>query len=149
MRKSRPRKPDTRRERQKAHSAPLGPYANWINVQYGCTEMHVAFAQARPEVTPDGLTWPVTEIARLTLPMETAKVLCFELLHNIASHEALLGPVNLAPQLVPLMPSAGVLHPDTIARLAVLHYELFAPAPTPQPVKPIENSDVGPHVTKH
>lgn len=143
------RKP--RQPRQKS-TAPLGVYCNHVVVAFGPAELTVNFGQTRPEMTTDGLAWPVTEITRLTLPVEAAKVLCFELARNVAEFETLFGAVNLAPPLVPAMPPAGGFSPDSFARIVVLHAELFTPVPPTAPTRPTVgagNSDLGKKITTH
>lgn len=141
-RRSRARKAATRTRAPRA-AEPFGVYANHAQAQWGATEINLVLSQTHPK----GAEWPVVEVSRITVPVITAKVLAFALLTEIAAYEAVLGPVNVARQLTPDMPVSHVFAPETIARLAILHAELFAPVPPPAPPPP--KTDLSPGVTKH
>lgn len=103
-------------------------YVNHVDSQWGTCEIQLALSETKlTGVTPP--TVEVSEVARVALPIQTAKVLAFQLICNIAAYETLFGPVNMVPAFVPQMPTTPIFGPEVIARLAVLHAELFAPVP--------------------
>lgn len=120
----------TRTPRAKAPQPARQPaaYANHVDSWWGTCEIRVALSETK--VT--GVEPPVVEISEVssvTLPVQTAKVLAFQLVCNIAAYETMFGPVNLVPALVPQMPTTPIFGPEVIARLAQIHAELFAPVP--------------------
>lgn len=139
-----------RRAAAQPTSVPLGIYANHVDTGRGSCEIQIRLSQTViPALDPPSVD--VVEIVRVALPIQTAKVLAFQLLCNISVHEALLGPVNMIPALAPSMPDPQILGPDCLGRLAVIHAELFAPVPPAvEPVKELVEKDGGqPKTTTH
>ena len=116
-------------------------YVNHVDSQWGTCEIQLALSETKlTGVTPP--TVEVSEVARVALPIQTAKVLAFQLICNIAAYETLFGAVNMAPAFVPQMPTAPIFGPEVIARLGVLHSELFAPVPPASPA-PVNSESRG------
>ena len=132
-----------RRPSAQAQSSPLGTYANHIRTQWGLSEMSITFNQTHAV----GNDWPITEVSKITLPTVAAKALVFDLMTNILAYEAIHGPANVNPQILPVMPTSPLLTPDAIAKLAILRAELF-PGSTPRAVAD-DVAEVDDAVTKH
>ena len=123
------RSTDPKRRAKPANASAFGPYANSVAVQLGISETVIAFAR----IYPNGVGWPVEDVARVTLPLVVAKALIFQLTNNVAMIESVAGPIYVPPGMVPQIPQAQLMKADLVARLAILHAELF---PSPRRRKP-------------
>ena len=143
MKKNRKRSRAAKARQPRKRSA-LGAYANGATILYGIDDVTIQFTRSYP----DGTEWPSENVASVTIPLSVAKLVMFGLLSNIAMMEGVVGPIRVAPGLVPPMPSSPMLTPEMVARIAVMHAELFA-APSHAP-KQAESADAGSgSITKH
>lgn len=130
MKKTRKRSATT--ARQSKQSA-FGEYCNRVNVHFGVDEATIRFSRVRATGN-EQMEWESEDVTSVTLPLTVAKMLVFGLMGVIAPLESITGVIRVAPGLIPQIPSSPLFTPEVVARLAVLHAELF-PLPVSQPEK--------------
>lgn len=124
-----------------AKQSAFGAYCNHVNVHFGVDEATIRFSRVRATGN-EQMEWESEDVTSVTLPLTVAKMLVFGLMGVIAPLESITGVIRVAPGLVPQIPSSPLFTPEVVARLAVLHAELF-PSPAAQP----EKSETRPETT--